>query len=55
MRAILSTNINIDKLETKCASLLPLRQQVKSQLTSPNIRVNLEATQIKIEIEVHAA
>ena len=54
MRAILSTNINIDKLETKCASILPLKQQVELQTISPNITVNLEATQIKIEIEVHA-
>ena len=47
MKTILSTNIKIDKLKTKCASLLPLKQQVKPQLISLNIRVNLEATQIK--------
>ena len=37
------------QLKTKCASLLPLNQEVKSQLINLNIRVNPEATWIKNE------
>ena len=44
MKTILSMDISIDKLKMKGASLLPLNQQVKSELISLNIRVNLEAT-----------
>ena len=55
MKTFVSTNINIDKLKTKCASLLPLKEQLIHSSLSLNIGVNLETTQIKIEIEVHAA
>ena len=46
MKTILSTNMNIDKLSTKYASLLPLRQQVRISFVSLNIKTNLEATQV---------